>query len=162
MMVTDVAFMGAFAGSFTMGRSGAISPDLARVGTFGSLAGYVGSGALYHAAFDTRPKTALSVVVRTLAPLTFGAIGALEVHASESSKCKKAGTPEELCDHNGTEVGAMIGALIGMLGATVAEATIVVPDGRKPPPPPRASALSVSPSVAVQGSGGHVGVVGTF
>lgn len=163
MMATDLAFMGLFAGSWTLGHGGSIPPSTALGGTLGAWGGYVASGAVYHQIFDVRKKTLLSIVVRTLAPLTFGVAVAGGVHDSESRKCRKAGTPEEQCDHDGTQTGAMVGALIGMLGATVAEATILVPDGRKPLPPPKAAHFSISPAVAMQpNGGGQLGVTGTF
>lgn len=162
MIVTDVALMGTLAGSWTLGRAHEISPGLAVGMAGGAFGAYVASGALYHAAFDLRKKTALSLVVRVLAPLTFGASGALGVHDSESKACRRRGIPEGSCDHDGTETGALIGTLIGMLGATVAEATILVPDGRKPRDPSGRSALSVAPSFVPVRSGGQLGLVGTF
>lgn len=162
MIATDLALMGAFTGSWTLGRADAIPAGAAVAGAIGSYAGFVASGAIYHALFDIRKKTALSIVVRSLAPAVFGVAVAGAVHDSESSKCRKESVPEDDCNHDGTQTGALIGALIGMLGATVAETTILVPDGQKPAPSPKSAALSIAPSVATTRGGGQVGLAGTF
>jgi hypothetical protein len=163
MIATDLALMGAFAGSWTLGRAEAIPDGLAVGGAIGSYGAFIASGAIYHAVFDTQKKTALSVVVRSLAPAVFGLSVAGATHNAESSTCRKEAIPEEHCNHDGTQTGALVGALIGMLGATVAEATILVPDGRKPAPRgPKAAAFSITPSVATTRGGGQVGIAGTF
>lgn len=162
MIATDLALMGTFAGSWTLGRADSIGGGLAVGGAIGSYAGFIASGAIYHAVFDTQKKTALSIVVRSLAPAVFAASVAGATHNSESSKCRKDDIPEEQCDHDGTQTGALIGALIGMLGATVAEATILVPDGRKPATPPKSAAFSITPSVGTTRGGGQIGLAGTF
>jgi hypothetical protein len=163
MMATDLALTGAFAASWTFGRSGSLSPGAALGGAVASYGAFVISGAVYHQVFDLQKKTALSVVVRLLAPVTFSAGLWASVHNQERSACRRKQIAESECDHDGAETAALVGALIGMLGSTVVESTILVPDGRKPPPPqPSKSAISIAPSVSVAPGGGQLGVVGVF
>jgi hypothetical protein len=114
MMATDLALTGAFAASWTFGRSGSLSPGAALGGAVASYGAFVISGAVYHQVFDLQKKTALSVVVRLLAPVTFSAGLWASVHNQERSACRRKQIAESECDHDGAETAALVGALIGM------------------------------------------------
>jgi len=147
MIVTDVLAMGVTAGAMTLGISESIGDGAMATGAGLGYAAFVGSGALYHGLNDVRPRAWKSVLVRTLAPAVFGATGALS--AKDEGECGDCGRE--------VKIGLLVGGLIGMLGATVADATILVPEGRTPPP-----TLTVTPTASLAPQGGQIGLVGRF
>jgi hypothetical protein len=52
--------------------------------------------------------------------------------------------------------------VIGMLGATVADATIMAREGQRPAPPPPPPSPTIAPTAGAVRGGGTIGLVGTF
>jgi hypothetical protein len=150
MILTDVVAMGVFAGAGTLGHAGSISDGATALGVGAGYLGFVASGAVYHEMYDLKKRTWKSALVRALAPAVFG------VSALAFDGCRDHG------DCNDRGMTMMVGALIGMLGATVADATIVVPEGRTPPPRPQTQGITFMPTASVAPDAARAGIVGRF
>jgi hypothetical protein len=150
MIVTDVLAMGVFAGAGTLGHAGSISDGATAIGLGAGYLGFVASGAVYHQMYDLKKRTWKSALVRALAPAVFG-VSALGFDGCHDGH-----------DCNDRGMTMMVGALIGMLGATVADATILVPEGRTPPPRPQARGITFMPTASVRPDTAQAGIVGTF
>jgi hypothetical protein len=153
MILTDVAAMGVFAAAGTLGYAGSITDKEAAAGLGIGYVGFIASGAVYHEMYDLTKRTWKSALVRALAPPLFGVLGI------GFDTCDSTNPGGDCSDKR--VAAMMVGAIVGMFGATVADATILVPEGRKPPPRPQAG-ITFMPTASVRADAAQAGIVGRF